>query len=242
MEHSLSGVGVIDKSMAVLEVVAARPCTLSEIATATGLPKATAHRLASALEAHGLLRRHDDGFALGLRLRALGRRAEDGWPLAQIAEPVLAWLRDQTGESVQLFVPSGRRRLCLASLESAEELRTTVEQGALLPMELGSAGQALTWAASAGPAAVTATTPRRVFTSVGERAPGVASVSAAAVVDGEVVAISVSGPIGRTTRHPGTRYGPAVAEAAGRLEARAHPEGATMPDDRGSVGTSLGPA
>ena len=217
MEQSVSGVGVLDKSVAVLEAVAEGPKTLTEVASATGLPKATAHRLAAALEAHGLLRRQDDAYALGLRLRSLGRRAEDGWPLAQLAEPVLAWLRDATGESAQLFLRAGRRRLCLASLESTEELRTTVDAGALLPLDRGSAGEALRWGASAGIDAVTAT-PRRMFTSVAERAPGVASVSAPAVVDGEVVAVSVSGPIERTGRHPGRRYGSAVADAAVRLE------------------------
>jgi DNA-binding IclR family transcriptional regulator len=57
--------------------------------------------------------------------------------------------------------------------------------------------------------------------SVGERQPGVASVSAP-VVDpsGRVVAaVSVSGPLDRTTRSPGRRYGGAVVEAAGRISA-----------------------
>ncbi|MGH9114166.1 MAG: IclR family transcriptional regulator domain-containing protein, partial [Acidimicrobiales bacterium] len=55
--------------------------------------------------------------------------------------------------------------------------------------------------------------------SVAERAPGVASVSAP-VIDaaGRVVAaVSVSGPIDRTSRAPGRRYGAAVAEAAARI-------------------------
>ena len=54
-----------------------------------------------------------------------------------------------------------------------------------------------------------------------EREEGVASVSAP-VRDrtGRVVAaVSVSGPIQRTTRKPGQRYGDAVAEAARQVEA-----------------------
>jgi len=42
-------------------------------------------------------------------------------------------------------------------------------------------------------------------------------VSAGARVGGELVAISVSGPIERTTRTPGRRYGPLVAAAATQL-------------------------
>lgn len=208
--------------MAVVDAVGAGAKTLAEVMAATGLPKATAHRLVVALEAHGLLRRHGDGFALGLRLRTLGRQADEAWPLAGRAQGALAWLRDETGESVQLYVRSGPHRLCVASLESAEELRTTVEQGALLTLEAGSAGRLLSWASRVGSAAVAAGTPRKVFASVAERAAGVASVSAPAVVDGEVVAISVSGPIDRTGRRPGRRYGTAVAAAAARLEHAAH--------------------
>ncbi|WP_334144450.1 IclR family transcriptional regulator domain-containing protein, partial [Rhabdothermincola sp.] len=56
--------------------------------------------------------------------------------------------------------------------------------------------------------------------SVGEREAGVASVSAAVRdLDGRVVAaVSVSGPIERTTRRPGHKYGDAVAAAARRIE------------------------
>jgi DNA-binding IclR family transcriptional regulator len=48
----------------------------------------------------------------------------------------------------------------------------------------------------------------------------VASVSAPVRVDGSVVAaVSVSGPVERTTRSPGRRYGPAVVRAARAVEA-----------------------
>ena len=58
---------------------------------------------------------------------------------------------------------------------------------------------------------------------MGEREAGVASVSAAvAGPDGRpLAAVSVSGPIERTTRRPGRRYGDAVVAAARRIEAAA---------------------
>jgi DNA-binding IclR family transcriptional regulator len=47
----------------------------------------------------------------------------------------------------------------------------------------------------------------------------VASVSAPVVIDGSVIAaVSVSGPLERTTRQPGRRYAAAVAEAARAVE------------------------
>lgn len=204
---SVSGVGVLDKAMAVLDAVEAAPASLAELVERTGLTRATAHRLAVALEAHGLVRRDDAGrFCLGLRLIALGHRAAEAVPVWAAARPALRALHEETGESVQLYVRDGDARVCVESIESRRELRTIVPVGARLPLEAGSAGRVL----SGQPA------PKGWVASVGEREEGVASVSAP-VHDsaGRVLAaVSVSGPIQRTTRKPGERYGAAVAAAA----------------------------
>jgi DNA-binding IclR family transcriptional regulator len=211
---SVSGVGVLDKAMAVLAVVEAGPVTLAELVPRTGLSRATAHRLAVALEVHGLLRRDDDGrFCLGLRLIGLGHEAAEALPVWAAARPALAWLHEQTGESVQLFVRDGDARVCVESIESAKELRTIVPVGARLPLSAGSAGRILAGEAGGKP----------WVASVGEREDGVASVSAP-VLDGGgrvLAAVSVSGPIQRTTRKPGDRYGTEVVEAARRIESAA---------------------
>jgi DNA-binding IclR family transcriptional regulator len=205
---SLSGVGVLDKAMAVLGAVEGQPGSLAELVDRTGLSRATAHRLAVALEAHGLVRRDDDGrFCLGLRLIGLGHEAAEAIPVWAAARPALAWLHEQTGESVQLYVRDGDARVCVESIESARELRTIVPVGARLPMSAGSAARVLS--GDAGPWAE----------SVAEREEGVASVSAPVRVAGVVVAaVSISGPIQRLTTRPGRRYGDDVAEAARRIE------------------------
>jgi DNA-binding IclR family transcriptional regulator len=217
--NSLSGVGVLDKAMAVLGALEPAPRSLGELVVATGLSRATAHRLAVALEAHGLVRRDDEGrFSLGLRLIGLGHAAAEAIPGWLDARPALDWLRDQTGESVQLFVRDGDERVCIESLEAPHELRTIVPVGARLPLDRGSAGRVLRDAEAAS--ATRARLPGWVE-SVAERQPGVASVSAP-VTDpsGRVAAaVSVSGPIDRTSRSPGRRYGAAVAEAAARISA-----------------------
>ena len=60
MEPRVSGVGTIDKGVRVLAAVeAVGPCALADLVEATGLSRATTHRLAVALETHGLLRRTD---------------------------------------------------------------------------------------------------------------------------------------------------------------------------------------
>ena len=204
--------GTIDKGVRVLAAVEAiGPCALADLVAATGLSRATTHRLAVALETHGLLRRTADGrFALGLRLVGLGRAATDALPLAEAAASALAALRDATGESVQLYVREGEHRVCIASLESPHGLRTIVPVGATLPLDRGSAGRVLWGEPVAG-----------WSESVEEREPGVASVSAPVLDDvGRVVAaVGVSGPVERTSRRPGERYGAAVLDAARANEA-----------------------
>ena len=200
--RSVSGVGVLDKAVSVLDALEGGPLPLAALTEATGLSRATTHRLATALEVHGFVDRDGEGrFRLGARLAALS--------LPAVARPVLERLRDVTGESVQLYVRRGDLRLCVSAIESPHGLRTIVPVGALLPLDRGSAGRVL--AGRTGPGWVE---------SVEERQVGVASVSAPVhAPDGQIVAaVSVSGPVDRTTRQPGRRYGPGVAEAAAGIE------------------------
>jgi DNA-binding IclR family transcriptional regulator len=200
---SVSGVGVIDKGVLILRALSREPLDLAALQDATGLPRATAHRLAVALELHGLIRRDPQGrFCLGFELIRLGQAAEDEFPLAEITRPILTALRDATGESVQLYVADGEGRRCVVSLESTHGLRWIVPQGALLPLDRGSAGRVLQG--------------DDIAESVEEREPGVASVSAA-VRDrrGNVIAaLSLSGPVERLSREPKKRFGAQVSDAA----------------------------
>lgn len=211
MEQSVRSVGVLDKSVSILRALADGPQPLAGLVATTGISKPTAHRLAVALCDHGLLRRTDDGgFALGAELVGLGHAAAAGWPWGEAAGPALAALVEATGESAQLYVREGDGRRCLLSRESAHELRTIVAEGARLPLDRGSAGRILIGVAGDG-----------WTESVEERAPGVASVSAP-VRDGTgaiVAAVGISGPIDRLGPTPGERFGPAVVEAARRIEA-----------------------
>lgn len=203
--------------MAILTALESGPMGLGELATATGLHRATTHRLVSALEVHGMVGRDAEGrFVLGLRLLALAGAADRLFPLRDVARPALEALRDRTAESVQLYVRHGDTRVCIDALESPHGLRTIVPVGAILPLDRGSAGRVL----RGDPVGR-----RGWIESVEERERGVASVSAP-VRDpaGRIIAaVSVSGPMERTTRSPGRRYGRAVVEAARALEASLRP-------------------
>lgn len=228
-----SGIGVLDKAVTVLRTVAASPCGLAELCARTGLPRATAHRLAVGLEAHRLLSRGSDGrWRPGSALRELGEGALD--PLLDAAAMVLPRLRDVTGESVQLYRRDGMVRVCVAAAEPHSGLRDTVPVGARLPMTAGSGAKIL--AAWADPAIQQAVLGEAVFgertlmevrrrgwaQSVAERESGVASVSAP-VRDGAgavVAAVSVSGPVERIGRRPGVRWAADLLAAAEALHSR----------------------
>ena len=132
-----SGIGVLDKAVSVLHAVAESPCGLAVLCQRTGLPRATAHRLAAGLEAHRLLTRdHESRWRLGPALPEFAGRVND--PLLTAAATVLPRLREITGESVQLYRREGSSRVCIAALEPPAGLRDTVPVGARLPMDAGS--------------------------------------------------------------------------------------------------------
>ena len=227
-----SGIGVVDKTVAILAAAAQGPAGLVELVERTGIPRATAHRLAVALEVHRLLVRDSAGrFVPGPRLAELASAAGD--PLLDRAVEVLTWVRDTAGESAQLYRRDGRDRVCVASAERTAGLRTTVPLGARFAMTAGSGAQVLcAWDPPEALAALLATAEfterslaevrRRGWAqSVGQREAGVASVSAPVFGRGRrvVAAVSISGPVERLGRSPGPRFGPVLTTAAQRLSA-----------------------
>ena len=129
--NRITAVGVLDRSVALLDLLAAGPRSLRVLAETSGLPRPTAHRLLVALEAHRLVGREPDGrFRLGPRLTELAVRAGRGLDLAGLAGPVLARLHEQTGESAQLYLRSGDRRLCAAACDAGSGLYYSVPVGA----------------------------------------------------------------------------------------------------------------
>lgn len=228
-----SGIGVLDKAVAVLQAAAEEPCGLAELCERTRLPRATAHRLAVGLEVHRLLRRGSDGrWRPGTALAELSGGTTD--PLLDAAASILPKLRDVTGESVQLYRRDGVQRICVASAEPPRGLRDTVPVGTRLPMAAGSGAKIL--AAWADPSIQRAVLADAVFgertlievrrrgwaQSIAEREPGVASVSAP-VRDSNgavVAAVSVSGPVDRIGNKPGARWAADLQTAAETLQER----------------------
>ncbi|GAB2737509.1 IclR family transcriptional regulator [Salinifilum aidingensis] len=201
-----TGVGVLDRTVAILDAVERTPMGASELARHLGLSVPTTHRLVAAMVTHGLLRRDGSG------------RHHTGWrfvssALAAAAGPVMEDLREETGESAQVWVQRGEQRLCLVSVESDAELRASLPVGSMLALSAGgSAARALTESAPEEP---------QWFESVSQRTPGLCSVSAPVRLHGDVVAaVGVSAPVSRVQAEgPGAQFGGAVLAAVDRLEA-----------------------
>jgi len=227
MGQPSSGIGVLDKGAAILTAVAEAPRTLADLVDATGLPRATAHRLAVALEVHRLVARDVDGrFVLGPRVGELAHALPD--PLVSAAGPVLSWVRDECGESAQLYRRDGSQRVCIAAAERASGLRTTVPVGTRLTLNAGSGAQVLcAWSdgpdgATEFPSRLLAEVRRRGWAqSIAQREAGVASVSAPVLTPTGTLlaAISISGPIERLGRTPGPRFAPVLIAGAKRIAA-----------------------
>ena len=79
---------------------------------------------------------------LGPRLSELSSAAGEDRLLAA-AGPVLARLRDITGESAQLFRRQGEQRVCVAAAERQTGLRDSIPVGSQLTMLAGSGAQIL---------------------------------------------------------------------------------------------------
>jgi DNA-binding IclR family transcriptional regulator len=239
-----TGVGVLDRSVAILDAIDRGARTLAEVVADTGLTRTTAHRLLQALEKHAFLtHERGSGYRPGPHLARLAAGSVHAMPWRELARGPLERLAAATGESAQLYVREGDARICVETVESANELRTSVPVGARLPLTAGSAGKLFLAFASApdrdrlvsGATAMTRRTPvgeklrRELGTarsrgwarSAGEREDGVGSVSVPVRSTGDdlLAVVSISGPISRVG---GSRSGPhldAVRAAAREIEA-----------------------
>lgn len=95
---AVSGIKVLDRAVAIMMAAANRPSTLNELCDTTGLPRAAAHRLATALEVHRILTRTPDG-KWGAGPALPGNRDH----IIEAAGPIMERLLAETGESVQLY-------------------------------------------------------------------------------------------------------------------------------------------
>ena len=220
--------------------------TLSKIVESAALSKATTYRFVQALLRLDFLRLEPEtgAYYVGPALLRFGRLAQHHDNLRMMARPFLEELRESTGETLTLVVPSGRHRLTVDVVLSEHELRAAPEVGGIKPIHAGAAGKVmLAWYPEEellslfGETALKRVTPRTVSsvrvlerelarirergyaTSTGETVYGQAA-SAAALLgdDGKVVgSLNISGPTIRLAPATLRRNGELAATAAAKL-------------------------
>jgi IclR family KDG regulon transcriptional repressor len=118
---------------------------VSELGRRLGLGKSTVHRLLTTLVAEGLVEqdRRTGGYRLGIVMFELGEAVRVHLDLHAAAGPVLAQLREQTGESAQVGVLDGVEVVYVDRLESAHSLRLFTETGRRVPAHCTSSGKVL---------------------------------------------------------------------------------------------------
>ena len=105
-----SKIQVIDRMSLLLDAVSRypEPVSLKILAAETGLHSSTAFRILDSMQSNGFVERDVTGkYQLGRKLLSLGSRAHAQSDVRQIAEPIMAQLRDELGESVNLTVREG---------------------------------------------------------------------------------------------------------------------------------------
>ncbi|MCQ9343425.1 IclR family transcriptional regulator [Corynebacterium kozikiae] len=228
-----SGIKVLDRAVAILLTVAEHPVSLTELCAATELPRATAHRLASALEIHHLLARTPEGkWTIGAVTHSLSSGTAN--QLIDAANPIMTQLVTRTGESVQLYQLAGEQRVCIAAQEPAIGLQNTVPVGTRLPLSAGSAAkvflahsspalrrQVLAHSHSFTEEELLAVRTKGWAESISEREVGLASISAP-VFDHEglfTAVLSISGPVERLRPTPSARWEQDIVRAAAQISA-----------------------
>lgn len=138
-------VHAIQRAVQLLEALARSDAGISELARATGLHKATVHRLVRTLRELGLVELGPDGvrYRLGLRLLELGGRVLARLDLRDVARPYLTELRDRTRLTVHMAILDGAEVVYIEKLDSPANLRMASFVGTRNPAYCTALGKAI---------------------------------------------------------------------------------------------------
>lgn len=134
----------VDRALRVLFCIAAspNPIGLAEISASTEVDKATVLRFLQTLETFRLVCRDESRrYSVGSGVWQLSRTFRRD--LRLLAEPFLAALRDETGESVSLVVERGLERVVLHVVEASVELRVVPTLNRVVPIYSGASGKVI---------------------------------------------------------------------------------------------------
>jgi len=239
------GTQAIDRAAELLVrvVESPRPLAVGELAESTGLPKSTTSRLVGALERQGLLQRVGDrgGVRPGPALIRFAQRSVPEESLLELSAEALEWLAAESGETVNLAVPSPLGVEHLAQRDSAHFVGVANWVGRRVPTHAAANGKVfLAWGAMPVPDRLERLTARTIVepgeldgelaavrsrgwaTTVDELELGLSALAAPVRDAGGAVvaALSVSAPTLRLAPARIERIAPGLLEQARSLSAR----------------------
>lgn len=146
-ENSNDGVRAVDRALDIL--MAFRPgdhlLSASDLLRRVALSRPTLYRLLRTLELRGFVVSSGEPqrFQLGPSVAHLAHIWASGLDLAELSQPMMRSLWEQTGETVALLVHHGRERVCVAELPSHQPLSFKRGVGYSESVTLGASGRAI---------------------------------------------------------------------------------------------------
>lgn len=146
MANSPTGESVLERADRILAAFTAEDSRLTggRIAALTGLPTATAHRLARDMARQGWLERVEGGhYVVGTRLWELVNRSSRELGLARAARPFMGDIHAVLRQHVQLGIVEGREVLLVERLSHPRAVPVRSEVAGRLPLHLSATGLVL---------------------------------------------------------------------------------------------------
>jgi DNA-binding IclR family transcriptional regulator len=175
------GAAAVDRAISVLAAFKTGDAALSlgEIAERTLLYKSTVLRLLASLEHARLIHRNADGrYTLGPEIARLYAAYSSSFSQEAAVVPLMEKLVAQTKESASFHVIQGAQRLCLYRVDSPQAVRDHIKTGDLLPLDKGVGGRVLMAFSGARGKLYDEIREKKVASAIGDRAEGVAGISA----------------------------------------------------------------
>ncbi|MDH5545094.1 MAG: IclR family transcriptional regulator [Gammaproteobacteria bacterium] len=144
MNEITSSIQVIDRAVSLLDALSNydQPVSLKFLAADTGLHSSTAFRILGSLIVHGLVERTEGGdYHLGNRLLRWGDQVRSRIDIRSEARPVMAWLRDQVGETVNLTVREGDEVVYVERVTGRHAIRVEQVIGSRAPLHVTAVGK-----------------------------------------------------------------------------------------------------
>jgi DNA-binding IclR family transcriptional regulator len=140
-----TAIQVIDRAAALLDALgrAGGDASLKVLTADTGLHPSTASRILASLLAHGFVERGEGSgrYRLGVRLLQLAARVGRQLDVRREAPPIMEWLRDQVGETVNLSLRDRDEVVYVERVASSRMVRVEQVVGSRAPLHVTAVGK-----------------------------------------------------------------------------------------------------